>query len=148
MHFTYPDIPAFKAWFAKDFPFAPTDAPDDLEKVTDADITKAMTEARANFNPALFGNQDAFATTFLYATAHYLIHDLKTAAQGVGGQYHWLSTSRSVGNVSESYALPEGLAKDPLLSFFATTGYGAKYLSLIMPLLVGNVQCYQGTTHP
>ncbi|MDR2675903.1 MAG: DUF4054 domain-containing protein [Opitutaceae bacterium] len=149
MAFTQPDADAFRSWFARDFPFAAAgDDPADLSKVREADIAKAFAEAKANFNPALFESQEAFATAFLYAAAHYLVHDLKNAAQGVSGSYTWLVNSRSVGGVSESYAIPDAILKSPALSFFGTTGYGMKYLSLIAPRLIGNVCAFQGATWP
>ena len=146
MSFTFPTIANFKAHFFRDFPYA--DDQNDMEKVTDKDIEKAMLEARQNFNAALFADQDGYTLAALYLTAHYLVMDLRAAAQGVSGKYTWLSTSRSVGNVSESYAIPESVTKDPALSYYAGTYYGTKYLSIISPLLIGNIRAFQGTTWP
>ena len=128
--------------------------PTDLSKVTDKDISKAFVQAKQGMNSALFaGNsteegQEFYETAYLWLAAHYLVIDLRAAAQGVAGQYSWLTSSKSVGNVSESYQFPERIMKSPYLSLITTTPYGAKYLSLIMPLLSGNVRLVAGWTTP
>ena len=55
-----------------------------------------------------------------------------------------ITTSKSVGSVSEGYAIPAWLNNNEVLSTFASTGYGIKYASLIRPLLVGNVMLFKG----
>jgi hypothetical protein len=50
--------------------------------------------------------------------------------------------------VSESYTIPTWVSEDPVLGAFATTRYGLKYISLLKPLLIGNVQVYEGATTP
>ena len=140
----------FKAWFTRDFKYATpigftgpiSDCTDDY--VTDADLTRVFTEASINFNPGLFGEDDALKTCYLYLTAHYLVNDLQTALAGVSSAGYFPVSSRSVGSVSESYSIPEWMLKDPNLGSFATTRYGQKYLSLIKPLLIGNAVVYQG----
>ena len=146
------DVDDFKGWFTRDFiyatPLGMTAPIDDCldNYVTDADITKAFTEADISFNPAIFGEDAALKTTFLYLAAHYLVNDLQTAASGVASTGYLPVQSRSVGPVSESYAIPEWMTRDAVLGLYATTRYGQKYLSLIKPLLVGNVVTYEGAT--
>jgi hypothetical protein len=146
------ELDDFKTWFTRDFTYATivgeTVAREDCscEYITDADLTKAFTEAKINFNQGLFGTDDQLKTTFLYLAAHYLVNDLQTATAGVGSAGFFPVTSRSVGSVSESYGLPNWMMNDPVFGAYATTRYGQKYLSLIKPLLVGNVAVYEGAT--
>ena len=142
----------FKAWFTRDFkyltPLGMTGPIEDCgaEYVTDGDINKAFIEADMNFSESLFGEDNALKACFLYLAAHYLVNDLQTASDGVNSAGYFAVASRSVGGVSESYAIPEWMTKDPNLGSFTTTRYGQKYLSLIKPLLIGNVQVYTGDT--
>ncbi len=116
--------------------------------VLDEDINKAILEASVNFNEGLFSDDDQKKNTFLYLVAHYLVVDLTAAkTAGQSGSSGTLN-SRSVGNVSESYTIPKWITDSPILSLYATTSYGIKYVSLIRPALVGNVQTVQGATNP
>jgi len=142
----------FKVYFYRDFEYSqPVGAeypipgcPKDF--ITDYDIEKAYTEAKINFNPGLFGDDEQLKVCYLYLSAHYLVNDIQTAAQGLNSVGYAPVNSRSVGSVSESYTIPDWMGQDPYLSNFTTTRYGQKYLSLIKPLLIGNVQVYQGWT--
>lgn len=142
----------FKSWFMRDFSYSTPigdttpiyDCP--KEYVTDSDITKAYTEASMNFNPGLFSTDAELKMCYLYLSAHYLVNDLQTSAAGVSSTGYFAVNSRSVGSVSESYTIPEWMMADPILGAFSTTRYGQKYLSLIKPLLVGNVTVYMGGT--
>lgn len=139
----------FKGLFFRDFPFLPTEAVDDpLEYVLDKDIERAMGEAWLNFNAGLFSDKEDRALAFAYLTAHYLVTDLNNASQGANGSFGGIMTSKSVGSVSASYQLPQWVLDNPIFSLLARTNYGAKYLSLILPLLVGQVFTVRGTTLP
>lgn len=144
----------FKSWFTRDFnyatPVGETESTFDCPKdyVTDSDITKAYTEAKMNFNPGLFGVDAELKMSFLYLAAHYLVYDLQSSAAGVNSTGYFPVNSRSVGSVSESYQIPDWMMRDPILGSFMTTRYGQKYLSLVKPLLIGNVQVYIGNTTP
>jgi hypothetical protein len=142
----------FKTWFYRDFsyyiPLGSTDPVSDCYKdyVTDQDITKAYTEAKMNFNEGLFGDDDSLKTAFLYISAHYLCNDIQASSEGITSTGYFTVSSRSVGSVSEAYDIPAWMKADSNLSYFTTTRYGQKYLSLIKPLLIGNVAVYQGAT--
>jgi len=142
----------FKAWFSRDFVYSIpygllTERPDCCPSyVTNNDLTKAFTEAKINFNEGLFSDDDQLRTTFLYLAAHYLVNDLQTAVNGLGSTGFFPVASRSVGSVSESYSMPSWVTNDPVLGAYTTTRYGQKYLSLIKPLMIGNVTVYQGAT--
>lgn len=116
--------------------------------VLDADIEKAFKESQIVFNQGLFSSDEQLTLGYLYLTAHYLVQDLKAAQQGVSDAGSFAVSSRSVGNVSESYAIPTALTDDPVLSYFTKTQYGQKYLSMVLPLLVGNMAIAQGATTP
>ena len=141
----------FKTHFSRDFeyaiPIGMTSSPYDCEQsyVTDLDINKAFSEATINFNEGLFGDDDTLKITFLYLSAHYLCNDLQSSMQGIGSAGQFPVNSRSVGGVSESYNLPDWI-NDPILGYFSTTRYGQKYVSLIKPLMIGNISVCEGAT--
>ena len=110
-----------------------------LNYVADNDINRAFSEALANFNPNLFPDTDTANLVFYYLSAHYLVIDKTNALNPFGLGFSGFTQSKSVGSVSESYGIPQWMLNDPLLSSFAQTGYGRKYLSLIRPYLIGNI---------
>lgn len=116
--------------------------------VLDADITRAFSEAKIKLNQSLFGSDAEITLGYLYLTAHYLVMDIRNGQKGIqsAGQYN--VSSRSVGSVSESYSIPKQYQDDPQLAYFAQTGYGQKYLSLIQSCMVGNVISVLGATRP
>lgn len=105
----------------------------------DNDIYNAMIEAKANFNENLYGESTFLA--FLYLVAFYLTVDFQNA---MGANNIGVVQSKSVGSVSESYAIPQWVVNNPILSVYASNGYGRKYLSIIRPYLVGNVMFFKG----
>lgn len=117
--------------------------------VLDADIERAFVEARQVFNQSLINGDDDFVLmAFLYLTAHFLVNDLRAAEGGVSAGVAGNVSSRSVGNVSESYAFPDAWSKSPILQFYTTSPYGLKYLNMVLPKMVGNVNAIRGTTRP
>lgn len=133
----------------------PTDADfwvkvsDNVENyVTDEDIERAFAEARQTFNQALWGDDDSIKLGYLYLTAFWLVHDLKAAMGGLTGPAPSIVSSRSVGNVSESYGIPQAYLDDPLLGMYAANPWGLKYLQMVLPLLRGNVAAVCGRTLP
>lgn len=112
-----------------------------LNYCRDEDIQEAIQEASINFNKNLFPDCVKTKTAFGLLVAHFLTVDFNNAI-GAGGA--GITTSKSVGSVSEGYAIPAWLTNNEVLSTFATTGYGIKYASLIRPLLVGNIMLFKG----
>lgn len=141
MGYAFPTVTDFKTYFARDFPYGET-----AEFVMDADITKAQEQAAYNINEALFPSQPKFSMCFNYLTAHYLCIDLRLASQGVASQYNWVRTSKAVGSVSEGFQVPDRIMANPELAMLTQTGYGGKYLQLVLPQLVGNVFVVAGKT--
>lgn len=116
--------------------------------ILDDDITKAFSKAEIVFNQGLFASDSQIEIGYLYLTAHYLVNDIKTSMQGVQSTGEQIVNSRSVGGVSESYTIPQEYMNDPVLSFYTKTGYGMEYLSMIIPMLRGNVGVVAGWTNP
>lgn len=107
--------------------------------ITNDDIERAFSEARINFNPNLFKDDKTAVMVFCYLAAHYLVIDLNNAMNPTGLGFQGFTQSKSVGSVSESYGIPQWMLNNPVLSAYAQTGYGRKYLSLIQPYLIGNI---------
>lgn len=116
--------------------------------INDSDIEKAYRESQAVFNQALFSPESTLTLAYKYLTAHYLSLDLKASMQGINANAPTTVASKSVGSVSESYSVPKAWTEDPNIQFYTTTYYGVKYLSIVMPLLIGNIQVIQGATTP
>jgi len=144
MKYANPTIQEFKEYWSRDFPYST----DPKEGVTDSDIAKAFTQANFSINENLFGNQVDYTTAYMLLAAHYLVIDIRLATQGLNSTYQWAVASKSVGSVSESYAIPTKFQNSPYLTMLSQTGYGGKYLQLILPLMVGNVLSIPGRTLP
>ena len=141
---TYPiTVAEFKTWFYRDFPYSNDDT-----GIQDADILKAFAEASLNFNPSFFSTEDEQKLGFLYLAAHYLVIDIQNSSQGLGGKYEGIMSSKSVGSVSVGYTIPDWVMGHPIYSLLSQSKYGMKYLSLIIPSLVGNITAVRGATHP
>lgn len=143
----------FKAFFVRDFTYLPLDTPlsevcNDQSYVLDSDITRAFMEAQAVFNQGLFDSDQTITLAYLYLTAHYLVNDLRAAQDALGSTGAFPVNSRSVGNVSESYTIPQRYIDSPSLFYFTSSAYGMKYLSILVPNLVGNVFPVCGGTNP
>jgi len=135
----------FKGWFSRDFPYSSNG---EQTGITDVDLTKAFAEASFTFNPALFATVEDQKLGFLYLAAHYLVIDIQNSTQGLNGKYEGIMASKSVGSVSVGYTIPDWVMAHPIYSLLSQSKYGMKYLSLIIPLLVGNIGAVRGATHP
>jgi len=112
--------------------------------ILDEDITRAFLEAEVNFNPAIFEDERFCKLAYLYLTAHYMVTDIRSG--GVDSQGNFSMNSRSVGSVSENYDIPSWVSSNPFLSFFATTYYGIKYVTLAVPRTIGRAGLVPGKT--
>lgn len=113
--------------------------------ILDADIEKAFDEACIVFNASLFSNANAVKMGWLYLTAHFVVYDVNAGGLETTGQQR--VNSRAVGNVSEAYTIPEWMLSNPIYSFLTVTSYGAKYLNMILPFLIGNIGSVWGGTN-
>lgn len=114
--------------------------------ISDADILRAFSEAKVNFNPNFFDDDATAEMVFYYLSAHYLVVDLNNATNPLAYGLNGFTQSKSVGSVSESYGVPSWIMNNAVLSGYAQTGFGRKYLSLIMPYLRGNIILTPGRT--
>lgn len=121
----------------------------DEKKVTDYDIVAAFNAARAfNMTQSLLPSQQTFTYAYNLLTAHYLCENLQAAGLGLGGKAEWVTNSKTVGNVTESYSIPDRILKSPYLSKISKTTYGAQFLELMSPQLIGNMQSYHRSALP
>ena len=144
MAYSNPTIDDFKNYFTRDFPYGI----DPNTSVLDADIGKAYGQVNFAINPALFTNQENYTLGYLWLAAHWLVTDLRASSQGIAGQYNWLENSKSVGSVSEGFAIPQRILDNPYFAGLTKTNYGAKYLQLLLPALAGQVFIAPGRTKP
>ena len=119
-----------------------------LKRVVDSDIQGGIFDAQFNVSPGLFGSQAEFTRAFLYLAAHQMIEKLKMANAGVQSTYSWLTKSKAVGGVSETFEIPAVVADNPFLANISKTRYGAMYIQIVAPLLVGNVGVHPSFTNP
>ncbi len=144
MAYDNPSVADFKAYFVRDFPYGT-----DIEtSVLDADIAKAFQQTNMGINPGFFADQASYTVGYLLLAAHWLVIDLRMASQGISGQWSWLESSKSVGSVSQSFAIPDYIQQNPYFAMLTKTNYGAKYLQLILPALAGPMFIAPGRTLP
>jgi hypothetical protein len=89
-----------------------------------------------------------FNIAFNYATAHHLAMNLRASSQGISAGGSWIEQSKSVGPVSQSFAIPQYILDHPVLSMLARTAYGQRYLQMVISETVGVVFIAQGDTLP
>lgn len=119
------------------------------EKVTDYDLVNAFTAA-AQFNTTrdLFASQSSYSYAINLLAAHYLCQTVAAGSTGLFGKAEWLTRTKTVGNVSETYEIPERILKSPYLSKLSKTTYGAQFLELMSPQLIGNMKTFHRATLP
>lgn len=117
---------------------------DEDNYITDDDIQKAMNQAKVVFNTRFGANIEQMTNIFLHLVAYYLMIDLSNASST--GGFLGVTSSKSVGDVSESYAIPAFVSNSPLYSMYMQNGYGLKYLSMILPFISGRVLLSRGRT--
>jgi hypothetical protein len=116
--------------------------------ILDTDIQKALDQAKGYINPALFDVDQIMIDAFLYCSAHYLVMDMGMAESGIDNRAEGVISSKSVGGVSVGYDIPEAFRSDPQFAYFATTAYGRKFLSYVLPRAVGLPGVAYGDTLP
>lgn len=111
--------------------------------VWDEDIEKAYAESDATVLTKI-NTAAALKQAYLYLSAHYLVGDLNAnGLQSTGGG---ILGSKAVGNVSVGYVVPEWAKKEGY-SFYTSTYYGMKYLTLTRPYRIGNVIPFSTPRH-
>ncbi len=149
-----PSVSDFKAMFTREFAYGTSGL-----TVMDNDIQRSLNEAGIVFNPDLWSTAQLGSTTeqniaYLYVSAHFLALNVQGAGglsainrgRGVKSAGGGSIQSKSVGAVSVTYAFPASIQDSPILGQFMRTDFGQKYLALITPRLVGNVQVVSGVS--
>jgi hypothetical protein len=116
--------------------------------ILDTDINNAFAEAQMLLNQGLFGSDAQVKIGYLYLTAHLLANSIRTASQGVQSVGGMIVNSRTVGGVTEAYTVPQDYIDDPVLAVYTSSGYGMKYLGMVIPALRGNIGVVGGWTNP
>lgn len=136
----------FKTYFDRAFEYAPIDDLANKKYIRDIDITNALSQARVNFNENLWDSEEQTKLAFLFLTAHYLCMDMKMSQAGINSTSQFLLSSKSVGQVSASYAIPYTFINNPIYSYYTTTQFGMKYISLVYARTIGKVGLVFGYT--
>lgn len=144
MAFTNPSVAEFKEYFYRDFPYGT----DPETSVLDQDITKAFVMVNVNFSECLFADQGSYSVGYLLLAAHYLVMNLRASSQGLSGQFSFQEQSKSVGSVSQAFAIPQRILDNPDWAILCKTNYGAQFIQLILPQLTGQVFNVYGSTRP
>lgn len=108
---------------------------DKFAYITDEDISKAMTQAQPNANEMFGATCNEKVNIYLHLVAFYLVFDIKNSSTGINSSYTGNLSGKHVGDVSESYNIPQWVTENPMYSIYSQNGYGLKYLSLIAPYL-------------
>lgn len=142
---TNPTIDEFKLYFARDFPFGS----DPAENVLDTDVAKAFQQTNYAINQGLFCSQSGYTIAYNLLAAHYLTTNLQASSLGINGSIGGgIETGKAVGNVSQSFQIPQRYADNPYWAGFLKTSYGYEYLQMILPLLTGATFAVDGYTWP
>lgn len=114
-------------------------AGDKNDYILDSDITKAFGQAKINFNEELFGEEETIKIAYLWLTAFYLVIDIQASSSGLASSFQGFTSSKSVGDVSESFSIPQWMMNSPIFGYYYNNAYGRKYLSLLAPYCTGNI---------
>lgn len=136
-------VAGFKTYFFRDFPYGNT-----TMTVMDVDIRNALIQATCFLNKSLFCSTGTYNLNILLLAAHFLVMSLRASAQGISGTFAWMTTSKSVGSVSESYQIPDRIMENPEFAMLTKTTYGAQFLFNILPELTGQIFVVAGRTLP
>lgn len=116
---------------------------DKFNYVTNEDIQKAMSQAIVGAK--IYGDDcNQSVNIYLHLIAYYLVVDLKNSSQGINSSFIGTLSGKHVGDVSESYAIPQWMQSDPMYSMYGQNGYGLKYLSLIAPYMACTILFSRG----
>lgn len=143
MAYTAPTVTDFKEYFARDFVYGVS-----IDKVRDSDVTIALAQAGSYINSDLFDSQGIYTFGYLLLAAYFLVVRLQASSQGQNGQFTWMTTSKSVGSVSEGLTIPDRILANPEYAMLTRNAYGAEFLFLILPYLSGAVYVVLGDTLP
>lgn len=139
------DVAGFKSLFDREFVFG-----SQREMVTDNDVQRALNLGEMLYNDGLWDSDTQKETAFGYVSAHFLELNIKNSGglKGLNGGLRTVGngpiSAKSVGPTSLTYALPESITNDRILSGLMKTEFGMTYLQLITPRMVGNMVALGG----
>jgi uncharacterized protein DUF4054 len=147
-----PTVAQFQARFTRDFNYNGSGT----DVVTNNDVQNALNDGEALFNQSLWSSTTEQLTAYLFLAAHLLVLNIQVAGglsarnlnEGVMSTGDGVIQSKGVGAINVSYRLPTRLADSAILSEFMRTNYGRRYLQMLVPRLVGNVQVVGGYVEP
>lgn len=142
MAYNNPSVADFKSQFVRDFPYGT----DSKTSILDADISYAFRMTNVNINQGLMADQSTYTMLYCLLAAHYLSLNIQASSQGFNGQYNFGQQSKGVGAISEAFAIPQRILDNPLFSMLCKTTYGAQYLQLLLPQLMGKMIGVYGPT--
>lgn len=119
---------------------------DKYNYILDEDIEKAFTQALPNSNCNFGATCNEKINIYLHLVAFYLVFDIKNSSAGINSSFTGTLSGKHVGDVSESYSIPQWMLQDPMYSLYAQNGYGLKYLSLIAPYMAITIMFSPGGT--
>jgi hypothetical protein len=128
----------FKTYFSTDF---------DYNIITDSLIIRSYNEAYIHINPQLFRKNEKYINAFLYLAAHFTVINYRTSSINVRSTGEEKVETTSSYGVTESFVIPKRFKNSSLTNFFSKTSYGQRYLSFILPAMVGNIQVAYGGTN-
>lgn len=145
-----PAVADFKAYFVREFIYG-----DGNDTVRDSDITRALNEAQDGsvFPNSVWDSVAQQTTANLYLTAHLLWENINMAGglsaiprgRGVRDYGEGIVVSKAVGQASVNYqAPPDYVAKSASLSRLWRSTFGMRYVQMLYPRLLGNVQVVAG----
>jgi hypothetical protein len=144
MAYINPTVEQFKLFFYRDFPYSSNPA----EGVTDTDIANSYLQTNVAISEALFKGQSAYTQGYLYLSAHNLLISIQASGMGLNAFGNpGIEQSKSVGSVSQGFAIPDDYLKNPMFASLTKTRYGQIYFEMIYPFLVGRMTWAVGHTH-
>ena len=126
-------ISDFKNYFVRDFCYGQVP-----ETIMDCDIAKALNEAKNFINQGIIPC-NKLLIAFYYLAAHFLVLNIRMAFNGVQSVGQQIIQNNNITEVSESYAIPSKFINNAVVNAYAKTDYGLKYLSIVLPNLIGHV---------
>jgi hypothetical protein len=139
-------VAQFQAQFDRDFTYGTG-----TDTVRTSDIVKAFGVAWANWNASLF-TQDEAPIAYGYLAAHFLVLNIQGAGglnplgphRGTNSRGGGVIQSKSVGDVTVNFQVPDMIAKSRILSQLYRTDYGQQFLQMALPRIVGHIFVAQG----
>jgi len=131
-------VAEFQSFFDRDFIYGSA-----ITDVRDKDITRAINDSLLAYNGDLWGDSASGKHAFYYLVAHHLSCNISASGglgntgQGANSSANFLVSSKSAGPLSVSYSIPQSLLENTMVQGLLKTGYGQKYLELVLPYIIG-----------